>query len=691
MKPFLRLLTGIAALAALSLAPLPASPTPEAVPSVPRTERVVFLGGRLGEAEAIAFTSAVAATGHPGTVLFDTPTTRPYLKGYFAAVKPELVVPVGGFAESSRELSGRFGCAVAPAVVTQDGRPTGLWKALFPKADRVVVCPAEPRKQLLQAAWLAGLAKAPLFVLRGKSDEPAELRRWLAEWQAREVLAVGKADSACAKLPGVRTRLLPNASALETEAYRHLRRGGKVTTLVVANPHDGANKHANLSALAPWLAAQKRAVLLLTNAAGTNVERLVRVAVERPQFRRADHLLILGDLDSIPVERRENPLTGKDSHIEMEPLTPTEGLPFEFATGRLFAPDPALVPLILARQKLLAKHTGPYKALVASNPGGGLDLLETFSRNSARELRNCGYETTALFRHAVAPDDLRRLLPEQDVFLWEGHHSTLVRDWKFPEWDEPMRPSLVVLQSCLALAPEKVQPLFRRGAVAVVGSSTRTYSASGGAFALAYLDGVLYDRQTLGGSLRQAKNFLLAYARLKEKRLGPNARLTGANLRSSWAFSLWGDPTLKLPAPPTPESALPGVRAHVQRSKLDPREHALTLYLPESAYEPVKVGKYEAKLRPNARLAGLLLRDGEDSKHLVPFVFAEVSIPDAPDNQVPALRGKVPDRNRVFVWDGRRKVGYLLVTPREKDERELRFRVSWSEASVSRPVPAVGQ
>ena len=139
------------------------------------------------------------------------------------------------------------------------------------------------------------------------------------------------------------------------------------------------------------------------------------------------------------------------------------------------------------------------------------------------------------------------------MFLWEGHHNTLINDWGFVAWDEPLRPSLMFLQSCLALTEEKASPLFDRGAVAVIGSSSRTYSATGGAFSLAYLDAVLYDGQSLGGALRQSKNFLLAYSRLKDKRLGSHAKLGGANVRSAWAFTLWGDPSLRLPAPPPPD------------------------------------------------------------------------------------------------------------------------------------------
>src|SRR5262249_13387624 len=161
-----------------------------------------------------------------------------------------------------------------------------------------------------------------------------------------------------------------------------------------------------------------------------------------------------------------------------------------------------------------------------------------FSRNTALELRNGGYETTALFGKEVTKDRIRQLLPDQDIFLWEGHHSTMTRDYGLPGWSEPLKPSLVFLQSCLALCEADAQPLLERGAVGIIGTSTRTYSASGGACSLAFFDALLYQNQSLGGSLRHAKNFLLAYTLLKEKRLGEDAKLRGANLRSAWAFTL---------------------------------------------------------------------------------------------------------------------------------------------------------
>src|SRR5262249_20130647 len=224
-----------------------------------------------------------------------------------------------------------------------------------------------------------------------------------------------------------------------------------------------------------------------------------------PGLERADVLIVVANLKAIPTERRPNPIAGKDPEIEMEPMTPKGSEPFEFATGRLFHQDPAVVLLMLARQQLLAAARGPRKAMVVSNPGGGLPLLETFSRNTIKELRNNGYHTTTFFEDEANPADVRSLLPRQDVFLWEGHHKTMVEDFGMPQWTEPLPSSLIFLQSCLALNEDETRTLLPRGAVALVGSATRTYSASGGAVTLAFFNALLYDDQPLGAALRQAK------------------------------------------------------------------------------------------------------------------------------------------------------------------------------------------
>ena len=451
---------------------------------------------------------------------------------------------------------------------------------------------------------------------------------------------------------------------------------GTIRAAVVANPCDAQAGPGPVSVLAPWVAVQKKAPLLLTAADGTNAAVLVETACRKIALQNVEALLLVADLKAIPMEQRPNPIsTDKDERIEMEPLTPAGSRPFSYAIGRLFHDDRAAVPLLLARQRLLAEARRRPRALIASNPGSCLPLLEAFSRNTTQEFRNAGYETTAFFGKDLDGDAIRRLMTEHDVFLWEGHHNTLMREWAMPEWDEPLPPTLVFLQSCLALKDYKAHPLLSRGAVGVIGSSTRTYSASGGACSMAFFDALLYDGESVGGSLRQAKNFLIAYSLLKEKRLGKDATRTGANLRAAWAFTLWGDPTLELPRPERPAASVQPVGHSVEGN-------LITVRVPAARHDKVISGKFQVRMPANARLAGLLRKGTtEDGQPLVPFVFAEVRLPHGRPGLVPQLSSKLPSSRWVFNWDERRGVGYLLMEPRAKEDAEVHFHVKWETAA----------
>jgi hypothetical protein len=646
-------------------------------PDRPQAKKKVFLAGELSDESLIGLTANLAASDHPGIFLLDSAKHSTYQKHFLKLFQAERIIPVGSFPDGIIDLERRLDVKAAPVVAWTAGPPIEFWKALFVRAPRVVVCPAQPRRLLLQAACLAGVLKAPFYVVTGEAAEPGQLRRLLDHWNTREVYAVGDARHLCRRLPNIHVFRLRDEEEVAAYHLRHLRRQGPIQNLVVANPDDGRQKMTPMSVLAPWIALQRQAVLLLTNEKGSNVEELVRSALNKPALHRVDAMILVGDLNAIPMERRPNPVAnGKDAEIEMEPLTPTGTASFTLATGRLFSADPSIVPLMLARQRLLRGGVGSHRALVVSNPTGGLPLLEAFSRNTTKEMLNNGYQTTAMFGKGVNPEDLRTLLPEEDVFLWEGHYSTLMKEYKMHEWTEPSRPAFVFLQSCLALSESKAQPFLQRGAFAVVGSSTRTYSGSGGACALAFFDALLYDGQSLGGSLRQAKNFLLAYSLLKDKRLGPGAKLTGANVRSAWAFTLWGDPTLKLPRPEPPEDALPHVRHAVHGN-------AIVIHLPDTAHEKATTSKYKAQMLPNARLAGLLSKDAdEDGKPLVPFIFIEFHLPNGPAGKSPHLHSRLPETHWVLCWDERRSCGYLLATPRPKDRHELRFYVDWGSTEI---------
>jgi hypothetical protein len=645
--------------------------TPAPLPA----DRVVYVARGLSDEAMLVLTSAVAAQGRQGVVLLDSDKTSPYIKAFLAAYRPGSVVPVGSFPDGIPDLDARLGVATAPVVPWTRGPPDEFLQSLFPRVRIVVVCPAAPRRQLLQAACLAGTAGAPLVVVHGNAGEAGELGKRCLAWRARQIILVGDVgdlDNIPSDISVVR---LQDEGAVADACLSRL---GRVATVVVANPADGGKNRLSLSTLAPWTALQKHAALLLTNPEGTDAAEVVRSAVRRETLKRADAVLLVADFQAIPPEKRQNPSASeKEPLIEVEPLTPNGTEPYTFAVGRLIHDDPAVPLLMLARERLLAESHGKRRALVASNSGGGLPLLETFSRNTASELRNAGYETTASFGNDVSGADLRKSLAEQDVFLWEGHHSVLIRDYEFPSWDEPTRPSLVFLQSCIILKEDEAGPMLRRGAVAVIGSPTRMYSGSGGACSLAFFDALLYDGESVGGALRQSKNFLVAYSLLKEKMLTKASTHGGAGLRAAEAFSLWGDPTLRLPRPETPDGALPPVRCRVEGN-------GITLTAPSEMYEKVTASKFEAEMPANGRLAALVHREaGGENESLAPFLFAEVRLPKARPGRSPLLHTKLSSRRWVFLWDERRGAGYLLVSPRSREDREFHFHVEWQDVEAA--------
>src|SRR5205823_3186320 len=103
-------------------------------------------------------------------------------------------------------------------------------------------------------------------------------------------LLVGRARPA---LAGIKVHRLLSADEVDAACRRHLA-GGRVDVAVVANPADTAAGMGGMAALAPWLAASKRAALVLTNAAGTDVAARVEEAGRRRALARLDALILLG-------------------------------------------------------------------------------------------------------------------------------------------------------------------------------------------------------------------------------------------------------------------------------------------------------------------------------------------------------------------------------------------------------------
>ncbi|MFO0926993.1 MAG: hypothetical protein U0736_08115 [Gemmataceae bacterium] len=201
-------------------------------------------------------------------------------------------------------------------------------------------------------------------------------------------------------------------------------------------------------------------------------------------------------------------------------------------------------------------------------------------------------------------------------------------------------------------------------------------------FSLAFFDALLYEGQTVGGAVRQAKNFLATYAQLKQKRLGEAAVATaptgGRRGRSPWAIRPSGcrsRPAATLPASAT-GSAAPAWWSTCRRRGT-------------TGCRPTVI---RCRCRP-ARLAGLIRKgNDDDGRPLVPFVFAEVHLPAGHAGPPPQLRSRLPDTHWAFLWDGRRQTGYLIATPRRLDlERgALRFQVEWTGVSALAAPSAAG-
>jgi len=672
-RPWASLIAG----ALLLGAPAPrAAAQPDADDGPPRAGAVI-LAGEMPNPDLMALTVAVAAFAPDTTFLMDTPKARTSVKLFLDSTRPAKVQLVGRFPPTVDPLR-RWG--VGPPVLdtekaTRD--PVAFAWSLAPAGvGRCVVTPAEPGEELFRAAALAGAMKVPMFVLRDGDDPVRGLKELASAKGVRQVYAVGAAAAAVSQMGGVEVVRLADAAAVDAAHRRELAKAGPPRLWVLASPGDVDG----CGVFAPWVSTLRKAPLILTDEEGMNSEKVFNAALQGPDARSVDQMIVVADPDAIPQAKRRNPTAGRDGDsVDVEPWIPTKkNTLITVPSGRLFNPDRAGVPLMLARAKMLNEAKGPPKVMISSNPGDGLRLLETFSRNTGREMENAGCKVTSMFgRFTMTESQARKAMMEHDYFIWEGHNGTVRGRFGVGRFQDPMRPSIAFIQSCAELNAQVAGPLLDRGAVAVIGTPNRMFSGSGGAYVLAFSDALAYDGMTVGQAMRHAMNYMLLYAELKEMRLGGDARLGGANRRAAWTFCLWGDPLAKLPTPTPSKDALPRLQSTGSKN-------LITVKLPEAKYPTTEVMPYRAEMYPGGRLAGLYSFDGEDEgKTLVPLAFVEVHIPDAPAGKTPHLSSRVPARNYVFKWDDRRKVAYILLLPRDKDVADVEFRVHWDAPAAA--------
>jgi hypothetical protein len=229
--------------------------------------------------------------------------------------------------------------------------------------------------------------------------------------------------------------------------------------------------------------------------------------------------------------------------------------------------------------------------------------------------------------------------------------------------------AMVVLQSCSSLFNEATSGAIDSGACGVIGSTTSIHSASGSSYVKAWSDAVVYRGATAGEAMRDARNYFLLLARLKEAR---GHKQQPKVLRVALSFRLWGDPEAVV---------LPGVKGKPTRRTIAGRIHGpqVTLLLPRRKLPEARTSKYVVRAFPGSQTAGIVKRlKGKDYRRLMPVYFLRIDCPAGLDlsGWRALARSGDSDKRAVFATDPLGRHVYVVYFPEEEKSREkitLRF------------------
>jgi hypothetical protein len=383
------------------------------------------------------------------------------------------------------------------------------------------------------------------------------------------------------------------------------------TALVIANPTDqhGVFSPSSLSLLAPLVSAAHQAPLFLTErheAADIESEALSFLS---SADLKPTHIILVGDELALRSHRVPDPVLtaggpearGGGTVIRTELFSEIQNdAPQDFVVGRIVAEDAVIGSGLLARQ--LHDNGGaaskPVRFLV--NADSVFELGEVISRSTVHELQNVHIPVQASYRSEVTADRIKRSLAEAGLLVWEGHPRDLTLEQNGAA-EVKDAPPYVVLQGCYTFDRSDPFILIEKGTQAIVATSAAVYSAPGAAFTRALFDSSLYEHVDLGTAVRNARNYLLAVARLQRERGHNDWRKTW---RAALAFALWGDPTLHLPLTPAKPKHMP---VHWTRN-----DSTLNLDIPSDKLRDAAAGPYRAQPASRAMLSGLVLPQGNE-------------------------------------------------------------------------------
>jgi hypothetical protein len=525
----------------------------------------------------------------------------------------------------------------------------------------------------LAGAALAVAAGAPLLVADGDLPAAAATAGDLARRVgASEVVLLGAGLPGLEARAGLPLRTLSAPAALA--AYNDRVRGTR--HLVIAAPADAAGPFSppRLSLAAVPYAVGRGAALAFAGAGagGGRTPEEATAALEALGRGPFDAVTLVGDSLALPlretadVDQLARGVARPRVH-KVPAFVDPAGLAADRAVGRLAALDVFDLSRWVAR--LVHPPAGPASALLFANADDKFLLGEAISGATARELQNAGVNVDAYYRDAITPARIRSELPRHSLVIWEGHPRDLtLDDDALPAPEVGLPPATFFLQGCYTLDRSDPYVLVERGADAVIGTYMAVYSASGSAFAKAFLDGQLYRGETAGEALASARNYLLATVELRRRRGHDDWR---KSLRAATSFDLWGDPT----APPElrPERPkVPPVRAELSGDRLVVR-------VPPRRLPPSTGGTYLADVRPNGQLSALnRKRKYGPERRLVELYFAEVRVPPAL-GPAPVVEGPYDPGLFAWVFAPRTRTLSLVVHEKALVDRErggvLHFRL----------------
>ena len=225
---------------------------------------------------------------------------------------------------------------------------------------------------------------------------------------------------------------------------------------------------------------------------------------------------------------------------------------------------------------------------------------------------------------------------------------------------------IVILQSCNSLQDQISDWLLQLGGSAIIGSVSNIHSASGSSFIKTLIDRTLYQGETLGTALRDARNYFYVLQDLKNQR---GHREQAKSLRVALSFRLWGDPQLKV-FKPLSKPLKPTLSVVWNNAQ------TLTITTPTKHLPKIKTEKYIAYGYPGVQYAGLVKRlKKQTARKVIPLYFVKTPLPAHIEKyqSMTVLKGK---KDRVaYRIDPQTKQLYLVyLTQKENKYPILRFK-----------------